>query len=384
MPIKERTPAERHPDRPLIQVVYGTKAEAIKLAPVLAELDRRGVAYRLVETGQHGAFLPGLRAELGLRAPDVALGGDRDADTVARAAVWGARLGLRLLSRRRLRDEVFGGLGGVCLVHGDTPSTLMAALMARRVGLRVAHLESGLRSGSWRHPFPEELIRLAVMRLAHVLFAPDDGAVANLEALVAAGKVRGRVVATSANTGAEALRVALGAAGGVGVAGSGPVVATMHRVENLHDDARFEGFLSLLARAGRPAVFVVHPPTEAVLSDRGGRAVVEDLGVATSGLVPYGEFTAMLAAAPYVVTDGGSIQEECARLGVPTLLWRDRTERPDGIGANVVLARYDDDVVGAFLADPEAWRRPVALGDERPSAQVVDVLVDELVATSGE
>ncbi|MEE1565858.1 MAG: UDP-N-acetylglucosamine 2-epimerase, partial [Acidimicrobiales bacterium] len=187
MPIKERTPAERHPDRPLIQVVYGTKAEAIKLAPVLAELDRRGVAYRLVETGQHGAFLPGLRAELGLRAPDVALGGDRDADTVARAAVWGARLGARLWSRRRLSDEVFGGRGGVCLVHGDTPSTLMAGLMARRAGLRVAHLESGLRSGSWRHPFPEELIRLAVMRLAHVLFAPDDGAVANLEALVAAG-----------------------------------------------------------------------------------------------------------------------------------------------------------------------------------------------------
>ena len=384
MPIEERTPAERHPDRPLIQVVYGTKAEAIKLAPVLAELDRRGVAYRLVETGQHGAFLPGLRAELGLRAPDVALGGDRDADTVARAAVWGARLGARLWSRRRLSDEVFGGRGGVCLVHGDTPSTLMAGLMARRAGLRVAHLESGLRSGSWRHPFPEELIRLAVMRLAHVLFAPDDGAVANLEALVAAGRVRGRVVATSANTGAEALRVALGAAGGVGAAGSGPVVATMHRVENLHDDARFEGFLSLLARVERPAVFVVHPPTEAVLSDRGGRAVVEDLGVATSGLVPYGEFTAMLAVAPYVVTDGGSIQEECARLGVPTLLWRDRTERPDGIGANVVLARYDDDVVGAFLADPEAWRRPVALGDERPSAQVVDVLIDELEALAGE
>jgi len=255
-------------------------------------------------------------------------------------------------------------------------------LMARRAGLRVAHLESGLRSGSWRHPFPEELIRVAVMRLAHVLFAPDAEAVENLEALVAEGRVRGRVVATSANTGAEALRSALASAGPV-EAGSGPVVATMHRVENLHDDSRFEGFLALLGRLARPAVFVVHPPTEAVLADRGGRAVVEAMGVATSGLVSYGEFTAMLAAAPYVVTDGGSIQEECARLGVPTLLWRDRTERPDGLGENVVLARYDDEVVGAFLADPQEWRRPVALGDERPSAQVVDVLVDEMEALAG-
>jgi UDP-N-acetylglucosamine 2-epimerase (non-hydrolysing) len=380
VPIEARTHGEQ---TPLIQVLFGTKAEAIKLAPVLAEMDKRGVPYRLVETGQHGGFLPGLRVELGLREPDVCLGGDRDADTVARAMIWGIRLAQRLASAQRLRDEVFGNRDGVCLVHGDTPSTLLSALMARRAGLRVAHLESGLRSHSWRHPFPEELIRVAVMRLAHVLFAPDGDAVANLEALVAEGRVRGRVVATSANTGVEALRSALGPVG-PGVAGSGPVVATMHRVENLHDDARFEGFLALLGRLARPAVFVVHPPTEAVLSDRGGRAVVEDMGVATSGLVPYGEFTAMLAAAPYVVTDGGSIQEECARLGVPTLLWRDRTERPDGIGANVVLARYDDDVVGAFLADPQALRRPVALGDERPSAEVVDVLVDELEALAGE
>jgi len=380
VPIEARTHGEQ---TPLIQVLFGTKAEAIKLAPVLTEMDKRGVPYRLVETGQHGGFLPGLRVELGLREPDVCLGGDRDADTVARAVIWGIRLALRLASAQRLRDEVFGNRDGVCLVHGDTPSTLLSALMARRAGLRVAHLESGLRSHSWRHPFPEELIRVAVMRLAHVLFAPDGDAVANLEALVAEGRVRGRVVATSANTGVEALRSALGPVG-PGVAGSGPVVATMHRVENLHDDARFEGFLALLGRLARPAVFVVHPPTEAVLSDRGGRAVVEDMGVATSGLVPYGEFTAMLAAAPYVVTDGGSIQEECARLGVPTLLWRDRTERPDGIGANVVLARYDDDVVGAFLADPQALRRPVALGDERPSAEVVDVLVDELEALAGE
>ncbi len=371
------------PPAPLIQVLYGTKAEAIKLAPVLAEMERRGVPHRLVETGQHGAFLPGLRAELGLRDPDLPLGGDRDADTVWRAALWGTRLALRLASRRRLAEEVFGGLGGVCLVHGDTPSTLLSALMARRAGLRLAHLESGLRSGSWRHPFPEEAIRVAVMRLAHVLFAPDAGAAANLEALVADGRVRGRVVATGANTGVEALRAAL-AGGGPSAPGSGPVVATMHRVENLHGDERFEGFLSLLGRLARPAVFVVHPPTDAVLADRGGRAVVEELGVATSGLVPYGEFTAMLAAAPYVVTDGGSIQEECARLGVPTLLWRDRTERPDGLEENVVLSGYDEEVVGAFLADPQARRRPAALGDERPSEQVVDVLVDELEALAGE
>jgi hypothetical protein len=88
------------------------------------------------------------------------------------------------------------------------------------------------------------------------------------------------------------------------------------------------------------------------------------------------EFVTMLAAAPFVITDGGSIQEECARLGVPTLLWRDRTERPDGIGENVLVSRYEDVVVDDFLADPERWRRSRRLGDERPAAEVVDVLVE--------
>ena len=102
--------------------------------------------------------------------------------------------------------------------------------------------------------------------------------------------------------------------------GSGPVVATMHRVENLHRADRFDGFLDLLGRAGPDVTFAVHPPTDGVLARRGGRVAVEANGVVTTDLVPYDEFVTMLAAAPFVITDGGSIQEECARLGVPTLL----------------------------------------------------------------
>jgi len=358
-------------DTPLIHVIWGTKAEAIKVAPVLRELDRRGVSYRLVETGQHGAYLPVLRERLGIRDPDVRLGGDADADTLPAAVRWALGLAGLLLSRRRLRSRVFGGRDGICLVHGDTPSTLLATLMARRAGLPVAHLESGLRSGSFMHPFPEELIRVMVMRRADVCFAPDASSGDNLRSM----GLKARIVETSGNTGLEALRDAL-----IDVEpASGPVVATMHRVENLHRSERFNGFLSLLGRLadrGLAVTFVVHPPTDGVLSRGGGRPTVEALGVATSDLVPYDEFVTMLAAAPLVITDGGSIQEECARLGVPTVLWRDRTERPDGVGESVLVSRYDDDLVEGFLADPEAWRRPLRLGDERPAAEVVDVLVE--------
>ena len=180
-----------------------------------------------------------------------------------------------------------------------------------------------------------------------------------------------RTVETSGNTGLEALRDALRDV----EPGSGPVVATMHRVENLHRADRFDGFLDLLGRAGPDVTFAVHPPTDGVLARRGGRVAVEANGVVTTDLVPYDEFVTMLAAAPFVITDGGSIQEECARLGVPTLLWRDRTERHDGVGENVLVSRYDPAEVDAFLADPQQWRRPARTGDERPAAEVVDVLV---------
>ncbi len=361
------TPPGAPADGPLVHVVWGTKAEAIKVAPVLREMERRGLPYRLVETGQHGAYLPGLRRRLGVREPDVRLGGDRDADSLPAAVRWALRMAGLLVSGRGLRNRVFGDRGGVCLVHGDTPSTLLATLMARRAGLPVVHLESGLRSGSFGHPFPEEAIRVLVMRRAAVCLAPDARSAANLAAM----GLSERTVETSGNTGLEALRDALGDV----EPGSGPVVATMHRVENLHRADRFDGFLDLLGRAGSDVTFAVHPPTDGVLARRGGRVAVEANGVVTTDLVPYDEFVTMLAAAPFVITDGGSIQEECARLGVPTLLWRDRTERHDGVGENVLVSRYDPAEVDAFLADPQKWRRPVRTGDEQPAAEVVDVLV---------
>ncbi len=98
----------------------------------------------------------------------------------------------------------------------------------------------------------------------------------------------------------------------------------------------------------------------------------------TVPLLPHAEFTRLLAAAPWVITDGGSVQEECALLGVPTLLWRMQTERGDGVGANVVLARHDEATARRFLADPEALRTTPPDCGSTPSAQVLDTLLARL------
>jgi UDP-N-acetylglucosamine 2-epimerase (non-hydrolysing) len=354
----------------VIHVFLGTKAQYIKTAPLLRLLDEQHVPYRLIDSGQHGALSVGLREELGVRAPDHLLSEGRDVESIPQAIRWALAIAWRLVAAGRLRREVFGGQGGVCVVHGDTPSTLLSTLLARRAGLQVAHLEAGLRSGHLLHPFPEEAIRVVVMRLAHLLFAPDDEAVANLRRM----RVRGEVVALPGNTVVEALHHELAQRGSA--AADGPVIVTLHRVENLNRRERVEQLVATVERVARshPVRFVQHGPTIEVLRRRGLAHRLEAAGVELVPLAPHGRFVAMLAAAPFVLTDGGSIQEECALLGTPTLLWRGATERSDGVGANVVLGRYDPRVIEAFLADPGRHRHPPADTGARPSEVVLDHL----------
>ena len=357
----------------VIHVFIGTKAQYIKTAPLLRLMDERGIAYRLIDSGQHARISAMMREELGVRAPDYVLGGSEDVASIPKVLLWSLKLATRLWSRQRLRDDVFGGRGGICVVHGDTPSTFLATLLARRAGLSVAHLEAGLRSYRLTHPFPEEVVRIVTMRLASLLFAPDATAVENLKKM----RVKGRILALSGNTSLEAVRAALG---DESFPHTGPVIVTMHRVENLHSASRVEQFVALAERiAKRYSVrFVVHEPTEIILAKRGYDDRLEAAGVEMRPLAGHSEFVRMLAAAPFVVTDGGSIQEECALIGMPTLLWRERSERPDGLDANVVASRYDSEIIERFLADPEALRVPTLRPTTRPSVEILHVLEESL------
>lgn len=396
----------------MLHVFIGTKAQYVKMAPLLWRMDSNGVDYRLIDSGQHADLASSFRDELGLRAPDIFLGQSGDVNSIPQAVMWTLRLAARFGSRARLRDEVFGGHRGVCLVHGDTPTTLLSTLMARRAGLAVAHVEAGLRTYRWFHPFPEEIVRVMVGRLAEVLFAPSSEAANNLRR----SGVKGRIVEQAANTVVESVRSAIdGSSTGVGGLASpdeeavpdevasdtatsdevisdaetsdatlkadrssnaeASVVVTMHRVENLHRRSRREGLINLVESLAQqmPVCWVMHGPTERAVSTEARRRLAA-AGAELRPLLSHGAFLRLAARARFVITDGGSIQEECALLGVPTLVWRDRTDRDDGLGANVVLSHYDPFVTQAFLNNPEQYRRPMTLPSVSPSAQILDVL----------
>lgn len=359
----------------MIHVFIGTKAQYIKTAPLLRLMDEQGVEYSLIDSGQHADIARVMRAELGVREPDVVVADDGDISTVPDAIRWAARLSTRLIRAKRLRAQVFRDRGGICVVHGDTPSTILSALMAWRAGLRVAHMEAGLRSHNLLHPFPEELIRIVVMRFADILFAPTPDAIANL----GCSRHRGDVIALEGNTSIEAVSYASNR--GV-ISQAGPAVVTMHRVENLRNRKRVEGWLTAVEKVAErfEVRFVMHEPTRLALSEIDGIDRLERAGVSTSPLVGHAEFVDLLRAAPLAIIDGGSIQEECGYLGIPTLLWRDHTEREHGLGSNVVLSHFDQSIVDRFLTDLDALRVPVQLPDVNPSEQILSELLSRLTS----
>ena len=159
--------------RDVIHVFIGTKAQYVKMAPLLQRMDKTGVEYRLIDSGQHADLTVSLRDELGLRDPEVLLGGNCDVVSVSQALLWSLGIAKHFILKPRLRQHIFGGESGVCIVHGDTPTTLLSTLLAWRAGLAVAHVEAGLRTYRWFQPFPEEIIRVIVGRIADVLFAPS-------------------------------------------------------------------------------------------------------------------------------------------------------------------------------------------------------------------
>ena len=354
----------------MIHVVLGTKAQYIKTAPLLRLMDAERVAYSLIDLGQHGKLTQTLRQELKVREPDVFLGGDKDITTIAAAFWWALKVALLTFNKRHVARHVFGRTRGIVVVHGDTPSTLLSILFAKRVGLPVAHLEAGLTSKRLTQPFPEELIRRIVMRYADVLFAPDEISKAHLETLATKKRVRGMIVALGANTGAEQLQLEH-------VSDQGPIVATMHRVENVTSQARVRQFEQLLTRLveTRPVTLVAHGPTKRALTNAGADTRLLAAGVTIVDLLAHDTFVSLLANAPFVITDGGSIQEETARIGVPTLLWRDATERKDGLWENVVLSHYDPQRIDRFVADYASFRRPIRPLTTRPSKVALDVLM---------
>lgn len=364
-----------------ILIAVGTRPELIKLAPVIRQLDRDPRTDPVVVfTAQHRELLDDMAEFFGIRA-------HVDLDAM-RSSQGLSDLMSRILPG--LDSAIRGAKPDLVLAQGDTTTVLSTALAAYHQKVPFAHLEAGLRTEDIWSPFPEEGNRRAVGALTWMHFAPTSRAAANL---AAEGVPMERVHVTG-NTVVDSLlqtlerddlRVPVPAC-------EGPrVVVTVHRRESFGDDAeRILDAIEVLAleRPDAQIVWPVHPNPRirervcARLATIPNVRLIEPLG--------YGEFVALLRTASLVMTDSGGLQEEVPSLGIPLLVLRDCTERPEGVEAGVAhLVGTDtleilDHARRALAGDlcPATAHNPY--GDGHAAERVVDIIVRALSAHQSE
>lgn len=339
----------------------------------MSEMIQRGVPFRYIDSGQHAKTTEALRRIFQLPTPDVYLRqSDTDITRIGSAILFYIKLlSMALLRRKHVRESIFKNNKGICLIHGDTLTTLIGLHLAKSAGLKTAHIESGLRSKRLFDPFPEEIIRIWCMRRADILFAPSEEAENNLLEM----RVHGKIVRTPGNTVIDAIRSVK--AQQPGSDRDDPyAVATCHRLETISNYERLNKVVDLLnTLSDRMLVkFVVHQPTKNALTRFN---LIDKISpkINLSGMMEYDVFIELLMHSRCVITDGGSIQEECAYLNKPCLVIRKTTERPDGIGNNAILWGFDERVLDQFFNILEKKNNASGKTSESPSRLIVDALL---------
>jgi UDP-N-acetylglucosamine 2-epimerase (non-hydrolysing) len=351
----------------MIHIFLGTKAQLIKMAPIMKVLTNHDIPYNFIHSGQHQETISDIISDFEIRNPDFYIANGPDVKSKSQVPGW-----LYLCAKKTGKtSECWAGRKkgdkDVVLVHGDTLSTLIGALAARNMGFQCAHVESGLRSFNLFHPFPEELIRLAIFRLAGILYCPDASAVANVSTLRKAV-----IVNTLGNTMLDATRLAVEASRCSDVPAFG--IVSVHRYENIFSSERFAWIVDTIINISEAhrILFIMHPPTEKRLRDTGlYRKLEVHPNIELKKRVGYFDFSGLLASADFLVTDGGSNQEESSYLGLPCLVLRKATERSEGIGHNVVISAYDDKKISAFFENLSHLRKESVLEDKSPSGIIV-------------
>jgi len=316
-----------------IDIIAGARPNFMKIAPIINAIKSHqaeggNLRFRLVHTGQHydkkmsGDFF----SQLGIPLPDVDLGSGSGTQAEQTAAIL-----------IRYEELLSGEKPDLCLVVGDVTSTMACAITAQKMGVSVAHVEAGIRSGDW--DMPEEINRLVTDAITNIFFTTSELASQNL---IDAGSSEDDIYFVG-NTMIDTLLANVNRFcapefwGALGLKSGQYLVLTLHRPGNVDDYSNFENMLRIICTGSRnvPIVFPVHPRTAKTLSMLKG--LPENLHFVEP--LPYLEFNYLVQNSKGVITDSGGITEECTVMKIPCMTLRDTTERPETVtmGTNELI-----------------------------------------------
>jgi UDP-N-acetylglucosamine 2-epimerase (non-hydrolysing) len=303
--------------------IVGARPNFMKIAPIYAEMKRRSSEFEplIVHTGQHydARMSDAFFNDLGMPEPDVYLGIGSASHAVQTAKIM---LAFEPVVVREKPDWI--------LVVGDVNSTIACALVCSKLGVKIAHVEAGLRSGD--RTMPEEINRILTDSISDLLLTPSPDGNENLKREGIAGeKVRlvGNVMIDSLFRNLE-------------FAGKSKILTeldleskdyaamTLHRPSNVDDREVFESLLDALSEISRqiPIIFPAHPRTKARIGEFGFSERIENSSIKITEPLGYLDFLKLMSNSRLVLTDSGGLQEETTALKIPCLTLRENTERP--------------------------------------------------------
>ena len=360
--------------------VVGARPNFMKVAPIVTEMKSRAADFTpiVLHTGQHydAQMSDAFFSDLGLPKPDVYLGVGSGTHAVQTAAVM-----------QSFEPVVLEQKPDWVLVVGDVNSTIACALVCSKLGVKVAHVEAGLRSRD--RTMPEEINRILTDQIADLLLTPSQDADENQRKEgIPASRIRfvGNVMIDSLfgqmKSAAESrVREELG------ISGSDYAVLTLHRPSNVDNPEAFARILDALEEISRqlPIIFPVHPRTVSRIKEFGfSKRVEAAAGLRLVDPLGYLDFLRLYSGARLVLTDSGGIQEETTVLGIPCLTLRENTERPITIemGTNQLVGTDTKKIVEAAMAslnsplESQPSRVP-PLWDGHTAGRICDALTEK-------
>lgn len=358
-----------------IDLVAGARPNFIKLAPVVDEIQKRqkqgaGIHFRIIHTGQHYDYVMSQTFfdELGIPEPDVHLHADKGTQAVQTGSIM-----------IKYEAELQEFKPDLCIVFGDVNSTLACSLTARKMGVPVAHVEAGIRSGDWS--MPEEINRIVTDSITNWFFTTSRLAVENLRK----SGISDKSIFFVGNTMIDTLlkyRTRFkkpDVFDDLNLASKNYLVLTLHRPKNVDEEKVLGQTIKKITEnsQGKKIIFPAHPRTQKVLNE----ITFNDQLLHVMDPLGYLEFNYLVEHSLAVITDSGGITEETTVLGIPCITLRDNTERPETvtIGTNELIGTNPDHIQPALEklfnnnwkegTIPELW-------DGKTSERIVQKLID--------
>lgn len=315
----------------MILFILGTKAELIKCMPVMLELQKRKQEYWFVHTGQHP--LEELCEKFGIKRPDFVLSKEPEISTKFWSKVNRNSLIWFLETIFKVKKIINQLKPDYVIYHGDTMSSASASIGSSKLlnwfkSWKNIHLEAGLRSGSIKEPFPEEISRIICDYFSDILFAVSKRSKDNL-------KNSNGIVLNVGNTIVDASLIAYEKSSKVKVKGNYALV-NIHRHENINSKERLTKIVEIIKSINIPILWPIHENTKLFLMKYNLFESLESKkNLLLVSLTDYFEFINLISNSKFILTDGGSIQEESLVFKKPCIILRERTERQEGLGTGI-------------------------------------------------